>query len=64
MFSFPEMDRKNRVQLSFNDSKWSEQLSFEAVGSVQDVECATAGNIHQLHLGVKVEEGVGLVRCC
>ncbi|KAI8144971.1 hypothetical protein BJV82DRAFT_536853 [Fennellomyces sp. T-0311] len=60
MFSFPEMDRKNRVQLAVNDSKWSEQLSFEAVGSIQDVECATPNNIHLVHLGVNVEEGIGL----
>ncbi|KAI9272903.1 hypothetical protein BDA99DRAFT_569176 [Phascolomyces articulosus] len=60
MFSFPEMNRKNRVQLSTNDSKWSEELSFEAVGSVQDVILPTAGNVHQIHLGVHVEEGVGM----
>ncbi|KAI9491569.1 hypothetical protein BDB00DRAFT_766791 [Zychaea mexicana] len=60
MFSFPEMDRKNRVQLAVNESKWSDPLSFEAVGSIQDVTLPTTDNVHQIHLGVHVEEGVGM----
>ena len=61
MFSFAEMDRKNRVQLAIGNSKWSEPLSLEAVGSVQDVALPTHTNIHHVHIGVYVEEGVGMV---
>ena len=61
MFSFAEMDRKNRVQLAVNGSKWSDPLSLEAVGSAQDVALPTQTNIHHAHVGVYVEEGVGMV---
>ncbi|KAI8376296.1 uncharacterized protein BYT42DRAFT_594245 [Radiomyces spectabilis] len=60
MFSYPELNRHNRALLSMDGSKWSQPLSFEAVGSVQEVTLATDGNVSEIHAGIRVEEGTGM----
>ncbi|KAI9322742.1 hypothetical protein BX666DRAFT_2109183 [Dichotomocladium elegans] len=59
MFSFPQIDRRNRVELSVNGSKFSDPLSFEAVGNVQDTFLRTTNNAQDMHIGIHVEEGTG-----
>ncbi|SAL98237.1 hypothetical protein [Absidia glauca] len=58
MFSYPKISPKNRVELSFEGSKWSSALSFEAVGSAMDV-CVQGDKSSEIHAGVHVEEGRG-----
>lgn len=62
IFSYPEFDHKNRAQISINDSKWSDPISFEAVGNAQDVTLLCKSDNYARHAGIKVEEGFGLLR--
>ncbi|KAG0185188.1 hypothetical protein DFQ28_009826 [Apophysomyces sp. BC1034] len=62
VFSYPEVDHHNRAQIAVNDSKWSEALSFEAVGSAQDITLMTANSSRTVRVGIRVEEGVGQYR--
>ncbi|OAD04505.1 hypothetical protein MUCCIDRAFT_141025 [Mucor lusitanicus CBS 277.49] len=62
IFSYPDIDHKNRAQISINDSKWSEPISFEAVGNSQDVTLLSKQDAYARHAGIKVEEGTGILR--
>ncbi|CEP17102.1 hypothetical protein [Parasitella parasitica] len=62
IFSYPDIDHKNRAQISINDSKWSEPISFEAVGNSQDVTVLSKQDNYARHAGIKVEEGTGIFR--
>ncbi|KAI7898920.1 uncharacterized protein BX663DRAFT_555462 [Cokeromyces recurvatus] len=62
IFSYPGVDNRNRAQISINDSKWSEPISFEAVGNSQDVTLHSKYDKLARHAGIKVEEGVGILR--
>ncbi|KAI8639786.1 hypothetical protein BD408DRAFT_476983 [Parasitella parasitica] len=62
IFSYPDIDHKNRAQISINDSKWSEPISFEAVGNSQDVTVLSKQDSYARHAGIKVEEGTGTLR--
>ncbi|KAF7728851.1 hypothetical protein EC973_005477 [Apophysomyces ossiformis] len=62
MFSYPEVDHRNRAQIALPESRWSEALSFEAVGSSRDVTLMASNNSNTVHLGVQVEEGIGQYR--
>ncbi|KAI8968041.1 hypothetical protein BDF20DRAFT_917267 [Mycotypha africana] len=62
VFSYPEIDHKNRAQISFEGSKWSEPISFEAVGSNQEVTVLSKADKHLIHAGINIEEGVGSLR--
>lgn len=62
IFSYPDTDHKNRAQISINDSKWSEPISFEAVGNSQDVTLLSKQDAYARHAGIKVEEGTGILR--
>ncbi|KAI9475459.1 MAG: hypothetical protein EXX96DRAFT_266961 [Benjaminiella poitrasii] len=63
LFSYQEINKGNRAQILIDDSKWSEPISFEAVGSNQDV--TVFSKLHSSsarHAGIKIEEGVGPLR--
>ncbi|KAI7863890.1 hypothetical protein BDF14DRAFT_1998124 [Spinellus fusiger] len=58
LFSYPDLDHRNRAFLSTNDNKWSEALSFEATGSALDISLPY-DNQNIIHVGIRVEEGTG-----
>ncbi|KAG2213335.1 hypothetical protein INT46_007194 [Mucor plumbeus] len=62
IFSYPDIDHKNRAQISINDSKWSEPISFEAVGNSQDVTLLSKQDAYARHAGINVVEGTGILR--
>jgi vacuolar protein sorting-associated protein 13A/C len=62
IFSYPEIDPHNRVQISINESKWSDPISFEAVGNSQDVTLFCKSDAYARHAGIKVEDGTGTLR--
>ncbi|RCH95152.1 hypothetical protein CU098_002571, partial [Rhizopus stolonifer] len=62
IFSYPEFNHHNRAQISINESKWSDPISFEAVGNSQDVTLLSKSDTYARHAGIKVEEGVGILR--
>ncbi|KAI8340848.1 hypothetical protein BC941DRAFT_227149 [Chlamydoabsidia padenii] len=59
MFSYPKVDPKNRSEISIDGSKWSQALSFEAIGSSVDVRLSSR-NGAEIHAGIHVEEGTGM----
>ncbi|ORX52050.1 hypothetical protein DM01DRAFT_1408497 [Hesseltinella vesiculosa] len=58
MFSYQSIEKSNRAQISFNGSKWSKPLSFEAVGSSVDIS-VPYDNAQEIHAGIHIEEGTG-----
>ncbi|KAI9014452.1 hypothetical protein CLU79DRAFT_890124 [Phycomyces nitens] len=58
LFSYHDVDRHNRALLSIDGSKFSDDLSFEAIGSALDVTLPV-DNQSVMHAGVRVEEGTG-----
>ncbi|OZJ06276.1 hypothetical protein BZG36_00800 [Bifiguratus adelaidae] len=60
MFSYPKTDKRNRCIVQIGQSEWSEAISFEAAGSVQEVVIPSASkSSEEIHLGVSVQEGSG-----
>ncbi|KAG2223432.1 hypothetical protein INT45_001738, partial [Circinella minor] len=59
MFSYPKLENSNRSLIQVSGSDWSEPLSFEAVGSVQDVALPKINGSEEIHLGISVQEGQG-----
>ncbi|KAJ2960621.1 hypothetical protein NQZ79_g4034 [Umbelopsis isabellina] len=59
MFSYSKMDNRNRCLIQVPDSGWSQPLSLEAVGSVQDVALPSINRVEEFHVGVSVQEGQG-----
>ncbi|KAI8363865.1 hypothetical protein EDC96DRAFT_608831 [Choanephora cucurbitarum] len=62
IFSYPDSSHQNRAQISINKSKWSDPISFEAVGNSQDVTLLSKTDNLARHAGIKVEEGLGVLR--
>ncbi|KAI8884432.1 hypothetical protein K501DRAFT_332624 [Backusella circina FSU 941] len=62
IFSYPEIDHHNRAQITINESKWSEAISFEAVGNTQDVTIFSKSDSYARHAGIMVQEGTGTLR--
>lgn len=62
IFSYPEIDHRNRAQISINESKWSDPISFEAVGNTQDIMLLSKTDNFARHAGIRVNEGVGILR--
>ncbi|KAI9289370.1 hypothetical protein BC943DRAFT_349025 [Umbelopsis sp. AD052] len=58
MFSYPKEDHRNRVQLRLKDSGWSQPISFEAIGSTQEIGMPKVGD-KEVYLGIHVTEGQG-----
>ncbi|KAI9302632.1 hypothetical protein BJ944DRAFT_290009 [Cunninghamella echinulata] len=59
MFSYSKSDHSNRSEISIKGSKWSQPLSFEAIGSSSDV-CLSLDRTLELHSGIHVDEGLGI----
>ncbi|CEG72298.1 hypothetical protein RMATCC62417_07879 [Rhizopus microsporus] len=59
MFSYPNMDNRNRTLIKVDKSDWSQPLSFEAVGSVYDVVLPNTNRSEEIHVGIHVQEGQG-----
>ncbi|KAI9253785.1 hypothetical protein BDA99DRAFT_443164 [Phascolomyces articulosus] len=59
MFSYPKLENSNRSLIQVSGSDWSEPLSLEAVGSVQDVALPKMNGTEEVHLGISVQEGQG-----
>jgi vacuolar protein sorting-associated protein 13A/C len=53
------MDNRNRCLIQVPDSGWSQPLSLEAVGSVQDIALPSINRVEEFHVGVSVQEGQG-----
>ncbi|KAL7310459.1 Vacuolar protein sorting-associated protein 13 [Mucor circinelloides] len=59
MYSYPNVDNRNRTLIQVDHSDWSQPLSFEAIGSVYDVALPNAGRSEEIHVGINVQEGQG-----
>ncbi|KAH8555467.1 hypothetical protein BGW37DRAFT_419803 [Umbelopsis sp. PMI_123] len=59
MFSYPRIDNRNRCLIQVPDSGWSQPISLEAVGSVQDIALPSINRVEEFHVGVSVQEGPG-----
>ncbi|CAO3643748.1 unnamed protein product [Cunninghamella blakesleeana] len=59
MFSYSNVDHSNRSEISIKGSKWSQPLSFEAVGSSSDA-CLSLDRTFDFHTGIHVDEGLGI----
>jgi len=59
MFSYPKIDNRNRCLIQVPDSGWSQPISLEAVGSVQDIALPSINRVEEFHVGVSVQEGQG-----
>ncbi|RCH94872.1 hypothetical protein CU097_000818, partial [Rhizopus azygosporus] len=62
LFSYDDIDYHNRAQISIDGSKWSDPISFEAVGNSQDVTLFSKADSYATHAGIKVEEGTNALR--
>ncbi|KAG0748282.1 hypothetical protein G6F57_007048 [Rhizopus arrhizus] len=62
IFSYSESNNYNRSQISIDGSKWSDPISFEAVGNSQDVTLLSKTDSYARHAGIKVEEGKNALR--
>ncbi|KAI8978652.1 hypothetical protein BDB01DRAFT_799548 [Pilobolus umbonatus] len=57
IYSYTEIDHGNRSQISTSHTKWSDEISFEAIGSSQDTRFTGEDGKYIFHAGIKVEEG-------
>ncbi|KAI9279983.1 hypothetical protein BY458DRAFT_470198 [Sporodiniella umbellata] len=62
IFSYADVSTRNRAQLSLDTSKWSEPVSFEAIGNSQGAALLNKADNCVKHVGIKVEEGKGALR--
>ncbi|KAG1472355.1 hypothetical protein G6F56_001588 [Rhizopus delemar] len=62
IFSYAENNYSNRSQISIDGSKWSDPISFEAVGNSQDVTLLSKTDSYARHAGIRVEEGKNTLR--
>ncbi|KAK8865949.1 hypothetical protein IAR55_001098 [Kwoniella newhampshirensis] len=59
MFGFPNEDRRNRLHLSVDDSKWSQPLSFEPVSADMQIVMSSASGESDNYVGLSYTEGLG-----
>ncbi|WVQ82769.1 hypothetical protein IAT38_004901 [Cryptococcus sp. DSM 104549] len=59
MFGFPNDDRRERLQLRVNDSKWSQPLSFEPVAADMQIVMASASGDKDNLVGLSYIEALG-----
>lgn len=62
MFGYPNEDRRNRLFLRVNDSKWSQPLSFEPVAADMQIVMHSATGRSDNYVGLSYTEGLGKVR--
>lgn len=59
MFSYPTNDQKNRALIKIGDSRWSQPVSFDAIGANVDVKLPAQSGRAEMHAGLNVMEGEG-----
>ncbi|WRT64162.1 uncharacterized protein IL334_001091 [Kwoniella shivajii] len=59
MFGFPNEDRRNRLQLRVDDSKWSQPISFEPVSADMQIVMTSASGESENYVGLSYVEGIG-----
>ncbi|EIW72804.1 hypothetical protein TREMEDRAFT_25659 [Tremella mesenterica DSM 1558] len=59
MFSFPNEDRRNRLFLRVNDSRWSDPLSFDTVAADMQVVIQSQDGNSDTYVGLSYAEGLG-----
>ncbi|CAK9441286.1 uncharacterized protein LODBEIA_P51550 [Lodderomyces beijingensis] len=60
MFSFEKFeDRKNRAQIKAENTEWSPQISFDAIGQSNQVRLHILGQQKEINFGVSISEGEG-----
>lgn len=60
MFAFNSKDRnsnRNRALMRIGSSQWSKPVSFEAVGSEQEVVVPSSDHNEEIHVGISITEG-------
>ncbi|WVQ62160.1 uncharacterized protein L199_000298 [Kwoniella botswanensis] len=59
MFGFPSEDRRNRLHLRVDDSKWSQPISFEPVSADMQIVMTSASGESDNYVGLSYTEGIG-----
>ncbi|ORY32314.1 hypothetical protein BCR39DRAFT_523905, partial [Naematelia encephala] len=59
MFSYPNDDRRNRLLIKVNDSKWSQPLSFDPVSADMQIPLASQDGRSDTFIGLSYTEGLG-----
>lgn len=59
MFSYPNEDRRNRLFLKVEDSKWSKAVSFETVAADMQIVMSDAEGNNDYYVGLSYAEGLG-----
>nr|XP_019015055.1 vacuolar protein sorting-associated protein vps13 [Kwoniella pini CBS 10737]OCF53836.1 vacuolar protein sorting-associated protein vps13 [Kwoniella pini CBS 10737] len=59
MFGFPNEDRRNRLFLRVDDSKWSQPISFEPVSADMQIIMTSASGESDNYVGLSYTEGIG-----
>ncbi|KAI7902142.1 uncharacterized protein BX663DRAFT_436105 [Cokeromyces recurvatus] len=59
LYSYPNIDNRNRTLIRVDTTEWSQPLSFEAIGTVYDVALPNQGHSEEIHVGIHVQEGQG-----
>nr|XP_018267277.1 vacuolar protein sorting-associated protein vps13 [Kwoniella dejecticola CBS 10117]OBR89435.1 vacuolar protein sorting-associated protein vps13 [Kwoniella dejecticola CBS 10117] len=59
MFGFPNEDRRNRLFLRVDDSKWSQPISFEPVSADMQIVMTSASGESDNYVGLSYTEGIG-----
>lgn len=63
MFGFPNEDRRNRLCLRVDDSKWSKPMSFEPVSADMQIVMPSSDGSRDAYVGLSYAEGLGKVSC-
>ncbi|WVR05901.1 hypothetical protein IAU60_002927 [Kwoniella sp. DSM 27419] len=59
MFGFPSEDRRNRLYLQVDDSKWSKPISFEPVSADMQIVMQSESSDNEYFVGLSYAEGIG-----
>lgn len=61
MFGYPSDDRRNRLFIKVDDSKWSKPISFEPVAADMQIVMSSASGQSDNYVGLSYAEGLGKV---
>lgn len=61
MFGYPNEDRRNRLFVRVDDSKWSKPMSFEPVSADMQLVMQSKAGDSDLYVGLSYAEGLGKV---
>lgn len=59
LFSFPNEDRRSRLHIRVNNSKWSQPVSFEPVSADMQIVVPSASGDNDNYVGLSYAEGIG-----